>query len=490
MQVQQHVLRHTHVKHVLRHTHVKHVLRHTHVYRIKITLIIKLATHIVCRSTCVCINDVFRGYHGDGYPFDGAGRTLAHAFYPGPGIGGDIHFDADEKWVQHLDSHNGSYEEVSLFLTAGHEIGHALGLYHSQAQNSIMSPYLFTYGPGTYELPHDDVAGIQDLYGVNENYESSSETKAQEEGDFSPGVVSPTLDPSVPSSPAPPLSSEPDPCDTSYDAISVIRRGVYIFRGKFPFILTNFLLRSQFFWRIDQRTVSQEPVELSRFWYCLPPNVTHVDAVYERPHQDTIVFFSGEGDGEVGLVVEYFVCRGNDELVDSGPLRRLGLPADLARLDAAFVWGHNTRTYFMANTMYWRWGPGGTCWVRDEYHVLEHVELDYPRDMSMWKGVPYDGIDAAFKLNGTTYFFKGKVFYEFDDLRMKVRPRSPLLSAPFWMGCPDNIANPRHAPGSVASGAVAPQVAGTISLVSTALVFLVALNILSIKSPHSLHRVT
>lgn len=58
-----------------------------------------------------------------------------------------------------------TYEEISLFLTAAHELGHALGLYHSQAKNSIMSPYLFTSPSGTFTMPHDDVAGIQDLYG-------------------------------------------------------------------------------------------------------------------------------------------------------------------------------------------------------------------------------------------------------------------------------------------------------------------------------------
>ncbi|XP_071427518.1 matrilysin [Pithys albifrons albifrons] len=96
--------------------------------------------------------------HGDAYPFDGRGGTLAHAFAPGEGIGGDTHFDEDEKWSEYN-------QEVNLFLVAAHEFGHALGLAHSNVRGALMYPIYSYQNPATFRLPADDRRGIQKLYG-------------------------------------------------------------------------------------------------------------------------------------------------------------------------------------------------------------------------------------------------------------------------------------------------------------------------------------
>ncbi|PSN44383.1 hypothetical protein C0J52_10926 [Blattella germanica] len=43
---------------------------------------------------------------------------------------------------------------------------------------------------------------------------------------------------------------------------------------------------------------------------------------------------------------------------------------------------------------------------------------------------------------GKTYFFKGKGFWKFNDLRMRVENERQTLSAPFWMGCPRELDSP------------------------------------------------
>ena len=130
------------------------------------------------------------GPHGDDYAFDGPGNILAHAFFPmkGTSLGGDAHFDADEKWVKnsvipagenHVSSNEGIIllirvdmmwhfslfgTGVSLFAVAAHEFGHSLGLSHSSVSGSLMFPY-YQAMKDDFVLPYDDTVGIQQLYG-------------------------------------------------------------------------------------------------------------------------------------------------------------------------------------------------------------------------------------------------------------------------------------------------------------------------------------
>ena len=89
--------------------------------------------------------------------FDGKGKVLAHAFYPQDGR---LHFDDDEYFTETGSWWNGSQ---SLIYVAVHEIGHALGLQHSNVKGTVMWP---TASRGKPKLHQDDVAGIRSIYGV------------------------------------------------------------------------------------------------------------------------------------------------------------------------------------------------------------------------------------------------------------------------------------------------------------------------------------
>lgn len=74
---------------------------------------------------------------------------------------------------------------------------------------------------------------------------------------------------------------KPDTCNTSYDAITIIRGEIFIFKGRY-------------LWRIGTEGLQNGyPYEIAKMWNELPLGLDHVDSVYENKRRQ-IVFFIGE----------------------------------------------------------------------------------------------------------------------------------------------------------------------------------------------------
>jgi len=117
----------------------------------------------VGEADIVILFDTFGHTWSDGnacFPFDGPYDVLAHAYHPcysSPITEG--HFDDSEDWTD--DIRNSVYQPIDMDTVAAHEIGHMLGLHHSDVDTALMAPLYV--GSHRY-LDQDDVDGIQALY--------------------------------------------------------------------------------------------------------------------------------------------------------------------------------------------------------------------------------------------------------------------------------------------------------------------------------------
>ncbi|KAE8288058.1 Collagenase 3 [Larimichthys crocea] len=231
--------------------------------------------------------------HGDYYPFDGPDGTLAHAFAPSPGIGGDAHFDEDETFT--FRSNNG----YVLFLVAAHEFGHSLGLSHSDDPGALMYP-VYSYGnPDTFVLPRDDVNGSN-----------------------------PDKDPIQPG-PTPPTT--PDACDSTLvlDAVTNLRGEMLFFKDSF-------------FWRSYPQSNKPQQSLIRNFW---PEAPTNIDAAYESQESDRIFLFKNH---KVWAFNAYTLERGYPKTLTS-----FGLPRTVKKIDAALYDVKSRKTLFFVGNKYY-----------------------------------------------------------------------------------------------------------------------------------------
>uniref|UniRef100_UPI00398E93BC matrix metalloproteinase-17 n=1 Tax=Pristiophorus japonicus TaxID=55135 RepID=UPI00398E93BC len=353
--------------------------------------------HEVAGNDADILIDFAKSHHNDHYPFDGPGGAVAHAFFPGDNaIAGDAHFDEDEAWA----FRSSDPRKMDLFAVAVHEFGHAIGLSHCSANDSIMRPYYQgpVGDPLQYHLPYHDRLRIWQIYGVKELLFPTSQTKMENSSD-------PPMLPEPPGKrpTAQPRTDVPDRCNTNFDAVAQIRGEAFFFKGKY-------------FWRLarNRHLVSFQPAEIQRFWRGLPSNMDSVDSAYERTADHKIVFFKGD---------RYWVFKDNN-VEESYPRSISDFGLSVRSIDAAFVCPHNDKTYFFKDNQYWRYDDR-----------QRRMDPEYPKDTLLWKGLPSQVDDAMKWSDGAAYFFRGKDYWKVTHSNMEVDPGYPRSVARDWLAC-------------------------------------------------------
>uniref|UniRef100_A0A3P9CMX9 Matrix metallopeptidase 17b n=1 Tax=Maylandia zebra TaxID=106582 RepID=A0A3P9CMX9_9CICH len=348
--------------------------------------------------------DFFHGYHGDDYPFDGAGGAVGHAFFPSdPARAGVVHLDAEEEWAfRHQDMLYFS-EGTDLFTVLVHEFGHALGLPHSSSRHSVMRPYYLgpVGDPLHYRLGPQDLEHITQLYGESMAVLSTTVNQMKPRHSFNkyPCVLLP-FSPSI------------DHCNTSFDAVAKIRGETFFFKG--PMM-----------WRVNGGgLVSGRGSSVRRLWRGLPPDLLHLQAVLERRSDHAIIFISGH---QFWLFKDLSLQEGYPQPLSA---LRTGVSLDLADTD-------NDDDDEQAAGALERWG---LVWDPEEGAVWGKIgDAKQENQGDTWTQLLKEGVNGiTTDTNGSVYLFKGESYWKFMFPGSSLHDGYPRSSAADWLGCTDS----------------------------------------------------
>ncbi|RUS90963.1 hypothetical protein EGW08_001267 [Elysia chlorotica] len=250
-----------------------------------------------------------KGSHQDcDHDFDGNGGEIAHSWNIG-----DMHFDDDESF-RSLGSagHDGIY----LLRVAVHEIGHVLGLAHTNKSQSIMYAIYRGAQASQFELSHDDRQDIQQIYGV---------------------------------------------CKGSFDTVFDWVRRTHDLR----YVYNTYFFRDNHYWMYENhsnRTRYGDPLYIAREWSGVPNNIdgyVHVWYFGSKKIYNEAYFFKGEHYYKYNSVNDT-VEKGWPKLISEGfgpkPGGTVGVPSNI---DSVFFDKRDLYIYFFKGDDVYVYDPQG-----------------------------------------------------------------------------------------------------------------------------------
>uniref|UniRef100_A0A9J7YT21 72 kDa type IV collagenase n=1 Tax=Cyprinus carpio carpio TaxID=630221 RepID=A0A9J7YT21_CYPCA len=409
-----------------------------------------------------------RNEHGDGYPFDGKDGLLAHAFAPGPGIGGDSHFDDDELWtlgegqVVKVKYGNAEGEFCKFpFLFMGKEYTSCTSQGRDDGFLWCSTTYNFDedgkYGFCPHE-PMSTVGGNSEgapcvfpFKFLGNTYDSCT-TSGRSDGKMWCGVTK-SFDDDRKWGFCPDQGGIEIFCHYLYNLyqINKLVSLSLFFSGYSLFLVAAHefghalglehsddpgALMAPMYTFTKTLRLSDDDVKGIQDLYGVPtdkplptelPTVTPMDVCNENIIFDAVAQIRGE----IHFFKDRFLFRTADvRRKPTGPMLVATFWSELPeKIDAAYENLLEGKTVFFA---------GDEMWV----YSGSTLERDYPKKISSM-GLPSDlhGIDAAYSFHKSkkTYIFAGSKFWRYNEAKKKMDPGFPKLIADSWSAIPDDV---------------------------------------------------
>lgn len=274
------------------------------------------------------------------------------------------------------------YVDESFYLTALHEIGHAIGLGHSIENTSIMFPYSFNppgiYDLNTYDQNSDVINAVQFLYGLPIEHTTSSGTTSTTTTTTTPMTI--------------PMSNPPIVKTTSGTDIELSSLDISFFRNEFNHFLVFkdklYVLHNTLVWilSVDQalRTPGEytNPKLIKNLLTFLPKGFKNITAIYQRPND------------EIAIVIDQCIYNVQTPYLNLIKKPRLEMLVGRSFSNLNAVISTNQEKTFFFN---------------DDWYVVEIKECSYSGSLLGTVSRTFPGIPGT--LNGSFRYINGKLYF-------------------------------------------------------------------------------